>query len=346
MEMVVGMDVHKDTVAVSVIDRTGQEQDATAVENTSAGHEQLVGWLTKRAPAARCGMELSGGVARGLAIALGAAGHAVVAVPPRLSSREARRLRSRGKADPTDALAVARVTLREPALPAVRIGDAEEDLKLLVDHRDQLWNERTRVANRLHADLSIAYPGYQRTIGRALTSRASLASAEDLLAADASTRAELARRRVARVRELDEELRDLERRLAVMVNSHPTTLTAIVGISTITAARILGEVGDVRRFPTPAAFASANGTAPIPASSGRTDRHRLNRGGNRRLNRALYVIALTQTRHEPRAVAYLERKRAEGKTRREAMRCLKRRLSDVVYRQLMADAAPDLTHRS
>jgi transposase len=130
----------------------------------------------------------------------------------------------------------------------------------------------------------------------------------------------------------------LERRLAATVESQGTTLTAIVGVSAITAARILGEVGDVRRFPTPAAFASANGTAPVPASSGRTQRHRLNRGGNRRLNRALYVIALTQTRHEPRAVAYLARKRAEGKTRREAMRCLKRRLSDVVYRQLVADA--------
>jgi transposase len=342
MELVVGMDVHKDTVAVSVVDPSGQERAATVVENTPSGHEQLVGWLGELAAGARCGMELSGGIARGLAVALGVAGHAVVAVPPRLSSREARRLRSRGKADPSDALAVARVTLREPDLPAVRIGDAEEDLKLLVDHRDQLWSERTRVANRLHADLAIAYPGYQRTVGRSLTSRSSLARAEELLAADASIRAELARRRIARLRELHEELRDLERRLAVLVSSHPTALPKIVGVSTITAARILGEVGDVRRFPTQAAFASANGTAPIPASSGRTERHRLNRGGNRRLNRALYVIALTQTRHEPRAIAYLERKRAEGKTRREAMRCLKRRLSDVVYRQLLADAAARL----
>ena len=337
MDLVVGMDVHKDTVAVSVIDRAGRERKATAVENTVAGHERLIDWLLEHAPGARCGMEVSGGIGRGLAVALGAAGHPVVAVPPRLSSSEARRLRSRGKADPTDALAVARVTLREPALPTVRTGDDEEDLKLLVDYRDQLWNERTRVANRIHADLSIAYPGYQRTMGRSLTSRAAIDRVEDLLATDASTRAELARRRIARLRELAGELRELERRLAVLVGSHPTTLTTIVGISTITAARILGEVGDVRRFPTPAAFASANGTAPIPASSGRTERHRLNRGGNRRLNRALYVIALTQTRHEPRAIAYLERKRAEGKTRREAMRCLKRRLSDVVYRRLLVD---------
>ena len=339
MEQVVGMDVHKDTVAVSLIDGAGRERGATQVENTSAGHRCLTGWLNERAPGARCGMELSGGIARVLAVELVAAGHRVVAVPPRLSSREARRLRQRGKSDPSDALAVARVTLREPGLPAVGTGEAEEGLKLLVDYRDQLWSERTRVANRLHADLSIAYPGYQRTLGRALTSKRSLCGVEELLTVDGSMRAELARLRIARLRELDDELKELERRLEMLVRSHPTSLTTIVGISTITAARILGEVGDVRRFPTPAAFASANGTAPIPASSGRTERHRLNRGGNRRSNRALYVIALTQTRHEPRAIAYLERKRAEGKTRREAMRCLKRRLSDVIYRQLMAEAA-------
>ena len=337
MELVVGMDVHKDTVAIAIVDGTGDEREATTIENTPAGHEQLTGWLAERAPGARCGMELSGGIARGLAAALHAVGHPVVAVTPGLSFREAKRLR-RGKADPTDALAVARVALRERDLPAVRVAEAEEDLKLLVDYRDQVWNERTRVANRLHADLSIAYPGYQRTIGRALTTQASLERAEQLVALDRSTRAELARRRIARMRELDLEIRELERRLAALVRWSGTTLTAMVGVSTITAARILGEVRDVRRFPTSSAFASANGTAPLPASSGRTQRYRLNRGGNRRLNRALHVIALTQTQHEPRAVRFLERKRAEGKSRREAMRCLKRRLSDVVYRRLVADA--------
>jgi transposase len=337
MNLVVGMDVHKDTVAVSVIDGTGKELEATTIQNTSDGHDRLTEWLAVRAPAAKCGMELSGGIGRGLAEALDAVGHSVVAVPPRLSFREAKRLRVLGKADPTDALAVARVTLRED-LPAVGMAEAEEELKLLVDYRDQLWNERTRVANRLHADLSIAYPGYQRIVGRSFTTRASLVRAEELLAGDASTRAELARRRISRMRELDGELRELERRLGALVRWSGTTLTAMVGVSTITAARIIGEVRDVRRFPTSSAFASANGTAPVSASSGRTQRHRLNRGGNRRLNRALHVIALTQTQHEPRAVRYLERKRAEGRTRREAMRCLKRRLSDVVYRRLLADA--------
>lgn len=116
-----------------------------------------------------------------------------------------------------------------------------------------------------------------------------------------------------------------------------TTLTEIPGVGALVAARILAEVGDVARYPTAAHFASANGTAPIPASSGRTVRHRLNRGGNRRLNKALHFAALTKAHAEPRAREYLERKRFAGKTGREAVRCLKRRLSDVVYRQLEAD---------
>jgi hypothetical protein len=114
----------------------------------------------------------------------------------------------------------------------------------------------------------------------------------------------------------------------------------MVGIGPVLAARILGEVGDVHRFPTRDHFASANGTAPIPASSGRTDRYRLNRGGNRRLDRALYFAALTQASHDPRARAYLARMQTEGETRREALRCLKRRLSDVVYKALLAARNP------
>jgi transposase len=126
--------------------------------------------------------------------------------------------------------------------------------------------------------------------------------------------------------------------LEALLATTGSTLTSMVGVSTVTASRLIGEIGDIRRFPTAAAFAAGNGTAPLDASSGRHERHRLNRGGNRRLNRAIYVIAITQTRHEPRAVAYVARKRAAGKTRRETLRCLKRRLSDVVYRTMLADA--------
>src|SRR5206468_2714720 len=136
---------------------------------------------------------------------------------------------------------------------------------------------------------------------------------------DRGCRAELARRRVGRLSEIDAEIKAIERRLGCLVRQTGTTLTEICGVGPLVAARILGEVGDARRFPNTSTFAAANGTAPIPASSGRTERHRLNRGGNRRLNHALYMVALTQTRHEPRAVAYLDRLRTVGKTRREAL---------------------------
>lgn len=218
-------------------------------------------------------------------------------------------------------------------------GDQHEDLKLLVDYRDQLHHERTRVCNRLHADLAIAYPGYQRGIGKALTSRRSLNKVDELLAADHSVRADLDRQRLARLREIDAELKQVVIQLEVLIEASGSTLVDIVGISTVVAARLLGEVGDTRRFPTSSAFAAGNGTAPLDVSSGRNEHHRLNRGGNRRINRALYTIAITQTRHEPRAADYLARKRSSGHTRRGALRCLKRRLSDVIYRTMLEDAA-------
>ena len=346
MSTVVGMDVHKDTIAAAALDERGREQAVASFDNTDQGHEKLLGWVEELGDVERLGMEASGGIAHQLGRRLAAAGHVVVQVQPRLSAREAKRLRTRGKSDPTDALAIARVVLREPTLPLVQAEGTHEDLKLLVDYREQLWNERTRTANRLHADLAISRPGYQRLIGRSLTSAAALRRAAELVEADRTVRGRLARRRIERLMALDDEIRQLERELKALVAATGTSLTEICGVSALVAARILGEVGDVRRFPTKASFASANGTAPISASSGRTERHRLNRGGNRRLNRALYIVALTQTRHDPRAVAYLARRRAEGKTAREGLRALKRHLSDVVYQQLRQDLGPALTHRS
>lgn len=338
MGTIIGLDVHKDTIAAATIDAaTGQRLDQETFENTDQGIGRLLRWVARHQPTG-IGLEPSGGVGHAAATDLARAGHAVVLVPPRLSAREAKSLRSRGKSDPTDAVAIARVVAREQRLPPFQIHGYTDDLKLLVDHRDQLQAERTRVCNRVHAHLAIAHPGYQREVGRQLSSKRALDRVKALIVDDTDIRAGLVRDAIIRLRELDSQLRATAERIDTLIADTGTTLTDLVGVSTLNAARILGEVGDIARFPTSAAFATNNGTAPIPASSGRTERHRLNRGGNRRLNRALYVIALTQSRHEPRAVAYLEKKRAEGKTRREALRCLKRRLSDVVYRQLVADA--------
>jgi transposase len=196
----------------------------------------------------------------------------------------------------------------------------------LSDYRDELLAARNAEANRLHADLAIVCPGYAQ-VCRRLTAERSLADAQRLLAGLPAVRAHLARRRITRLRELDAEIRQLTLQLTKLVTASRTRLVDLVGVGPILAARILGEVGEVARFPDADHFAAANGTAPIPVASGRTDRHRLNRGGNRRLNRAIHYVALTQATWEPRAVAYLARKQAEGKTRREALRCLIGRVS-------------------
>jgi hypothetical protein len=223
---------------------------------------------------------------------------------------------------------------------------------VLSDYRDELLALRHAEGNRLHADLAIVCPGYAQVCPR-LTAQRALAAADQLLAGLPTVRAKVARRRIQRLRELDGEIGELADQLAKLVATSRTRLVDLVGVGPILAARILGEVGDVARFPDADHFAAANGTAPIPVASGRSDRHRLNRGGNRRLNRALHYVALTQATFEPRAVAYLARKQAEGKTRREALRCLKRRLSTVIYNAIVAGPKPlpppttrPLDHRS
>jgi transposase len=179
-------------------------------------------------------------------------------------------------------------------------------------------------------------PGYQ-TIVPKLDSRPKTRAARRLIADNASVRAGLVRDALDRVDELEAAAAKLEKQIEVLVKASTTSLTTLVGVGAINAARILGEVIDVSRLSGQAAFGALSGTAPVPASSGRTDRWRLNRGGNRQLNRAIHSMALTQSRCDPRARSYLAAKRSAGKNDNEAMRCLKRHLARVVYRQLLSD---------
>lgn len=228
MGWVVGLDVHKDTIAAAVLRPTGDLAAEATFDNTSLGHVELHTWITSKATDSRCGLEPSGGVGHAAAAHLQRKGVDVVLVPSRLSAREAARNRRRGKTDPGDAVAIARVVQREDRLPVFRHGDQHEDLKLLVDYRDQLHHERTRVCNRLHADLAIAYPGYQRGIGKALTSRRSLNKVDELLAADHSVRADLDRQRLARLREIDAELKQVVIQLEVLIEASGSALVDIV----------------------------------------------------------------------------------------------------------------------
>jgi transposase len=335
----IGIDAHKSSLAVCLVDELGRKLAHREFGNEPRAHRALHAWVVKLAPGERrFGIESTGWVGRGIACFLLGGGETVVDVRGTLSNRQRQRLRGRGKSDPRDALAIARVTAREEKLPPARPDSPARDLKLLCDYRLQLIAERTRTANRLHVDLVSLRPGYERTLPR-LDSPPRLETAEQLLVKETGVQGQLARRRIGALRRLDREIKELEREIAQSVKATGSGLPQLVGISHLGAARIIGEVGDIRRIASKSRFARMNGTSPIPASSGQTHRHRLDKGGNRSLNHALHMMALTQARMDPRARAYVERRRAAGKTYRDAVRALKRHLSDAVYQQLRADAA-------
>ena len=332
-----GIDTHKDTLAVGIIDAVGRPLAVGEVANTTAGFASVQRLLGDHG-VVRVGIEGSGNYGRAVAAHLVIAGGLeVVEVPPALTFRERGGAPGTGKTDPKDAVAIARIVARERRLPPVRltIGPAA-DLRALLDYRQQLIDERIRIANRVHVELGGLRPGYQTTLP-SLIGRHRVATARRLLRGDTGTRAELTRRRLDRLTKLDLEIGQLRVRIAALVTASGTRLTSLFGVGPLVAARVMAEVVDVRRYRSPDAFAAANGTAPIPASSGRTVRHRLNRGGNRQLNKALQIIAVTQLRGNTEGRRYYDRKRAAGKTRREAQRCLKRRLSDVVFHLLRED---------
>jgi transposase len=334
----IGIDAHKSSLAVCLIDELGRELAAREFGNHPRAHAALHAWVASRAPTERrFGVESTGWVGRGIACYLFVLGEEVVDVRGSLTERQRTRLRGQGKSDPRDALAIARITAREEQLPPVRLDSLSRDLKLLCDYRAQLMAERIRTANRLHVDLVSLRPGYERQI-HTLGSIVALERAEQLLAGDQSVQAMLARRRIEKLYRLDAEIKQTDRDIKEHVRESGTGLPKLTGIGPLIAARIIGEVGDIERVASKSRFARLNGTAPIPASSGVTNRHRLDTGGNRRLNHAIHMIALTQARMDPRARAYIERRRSEGRSRRDAVRALKRHLSDVVYQQLRADA--------
>ena len=266
-----------------------------------------------------------------------------------MTARARRSQRSRHKSDPTDALLVARVGAREHDLGSPRPPGALEDLRALVFYRREQVSSRTREANRLHADLTLIRPGYPQRIKTKLTRPQALSQAMRLLSGDRSIRAQVARHRVATIRRLTTRIAELDQQIAYLVQATGgETLTEVYGISTIGAGEILAEVGNPTRYPTKARFATANGTAPLQASSGRISRHRLNRGGNRRLNRTIHIAALTQIRRPgTEGRLYYDRLQARGKTNQEAIRILKRRISDRIWTHLQhlstPPTAPNLT---
>jgi transposase len=249
--------------------------------------------------------------------------------------------RQRGKSDPIDAAAIARAALAHPELPAAALAGPDLDLHLLVSHREDLVAERTRIQGRLRWHLHALDPELG-VPARALDRARWLDLLADRLEPMPGMRARIARELVGACAALSRRINELEREIAAVAEAQAPELLAIPGCGPLTAAKVVAEVAGIGRFDSSAKLARYAGVAPVPASSGLRQRHRLDRAGNRQLNCALHRIAITQGRLHPPARDYLARRMAEGKTEREARRCLKRLLVNVIFRA-MRGAGPTMS---
>jgi transposase len=338
MKVLIGVDPHKTSLAVAVVDEaTGELLERASFPQNRSGLRSLERWA-KRFPERRWEVENAGGLGRHLAGRFAGSGESVVDVPPKLSTRV--RVLSRGSArknDGIDALATALAASRNRRLAQVNPEAASETMRLLSERREDLVAERTRALNRLHALLRDLLPG--GVVGKLSAEMAArILRGVRPKGASARLRRRLASEVLRDTRTLDRKIADLNGRIEAEVEACGTTLTQIFGIGPILAAKIIGAVGDVRRFATRAHFASYSGTAPLEASSGEVVRHRLSLLGNRHLNYALHMVAVCQARSDARGGTYYRKKMAEGKSRKEALRCLKRRVCDAVFRSLVADS--------
>ena len=243
------------------------------------------------------------------------------------------------KTDRDDAISIGLAALQAAGVHPVTADDALVALRLLCDRRDELAAARTQAVCRLHRLLAELTPGGLR---RELSARKAAAALARVRPRDVAgkVRRQLAGQHLADIRALDRKITVIRAQIAAMADDNGTGLPTLFGAGPVIAGRILAETGDIGRFPSKDHFATCNGTAPLDVSSGEQVRHRLSRSGNRRINHAIHMMAVTQIRNRrSEGRAYYERKRLEGKTGKEALRCLKRRLSDVIYRQLAADQA-------
>lgn len=334
-QVVIGIDAHKRTHTMVAVDAQGRQLGERTIAATSDGHMSALEWAAQW-PQRRFAVEDCRHVTRRLEGDLLRAGQALVRVPTKLMAGARRSGREAGKSDSIDALAVARAALREPDLPVARLDGRERELRLLVDHRDDLVRERTRIQSRIRWHLHEIDPTFE-VRSRGLRCDRVIDALDRHLDGFFGVLVEITRELIGRVRELTARARQLEQRIGILVAQIAPSLLAIPGCGALSAAKIVGESAGVRRFRSRSAYARWNGTAPQPVWSGRPDRFRLSRGGNRQVNAALHRIAVTQTRLDCPGREYVARRIEAGNSRTEALRLLRRRLSDVVFRTLLAD---------
>jgi transposase len=336
MPVIIGVDPHKASHTAAALDEHGRLLGQQRIPATLDGYQQLCQWAG-RWPQRCWAVEGAHGIGRALAQRLVSDGEQVLDVPAKLAARV--RVLSVGhgrKSDPHDAVSVAIAARSVSSLRRVGVEDQAVVLHLLTKRRADLVAMRTQTINRLHRLLLDLVPGGAR---RNLIAKraAGLLAAVTPAGPPAVTRWQLATELVADIRQLDQRIAAVEARIKTAVARSNTSLVQLFGVGPVLAARFLGEVGDIGRFPSKHHFAAHTGTAPLEASSGQVIRHRLSRAGDRKLNQALYMMAMVQVRRPSAGQAYYRRKLAEGKSPKEALRCLKRRLSDAVYRCLVAD---------
>jgi transposase len=336
--VIIGVDPHKKSVTFEARD-SREILRATGCFPTDAGGCRLLVKYARQWPGRVWAVEGANGIGRPLAQRLIAAGERVLDVPAKLAARARVFDTGQGrKTDATDAHAIVMVALRDKGLREV-VSDPElAVLRLLCDRRDELSRARAQALNRMHRLFLELVPGGAPVKKSASQYKTLLAGVRPRDLAG-QTRRRMAAEELADIDRLDVKLKAMKAELKAAVLATGSRLMDIHGVGPAGAARILADVGDVARFPNRSHFASWTGTAPIDASSGQHIRHRLSRAGNRRINHVLYMAGIVQLRNDTTGRRYYRRRLADGKTPMEAMRCLRRRLSDVVYRQLVADLA-------
>jgi transposase len=333
----IGVDPHKKTHSAVVVDAVGAQLDGRTESANRDGFGELLIWARQLGDGERVWViedcrHVSGPLERFLLDR----GETVVRLPPRLMAGARHSVRERGKSDPIDALAVARAALREglDTLPAARLAGVELEIRQLAVHRERLVDARTRLINDLRWQLHDLWPEWEIPKRALIGAGWQQQVARRLRGAEQTARVRIARDEIRRITDLTRTINQLHQELAALVAHTAPQLLADRGLGVLTAAKLIGEIAGIDRFTTDAQLARLAACAPIPVSSGRTDRHRLDRGGNRQLNHAIHMLALSRIRHDPQTAVYIAKQRQRGKTNREAIRCLKRHLTRRVYNLL------------
>ncbi|SIO88446.1 IS110 family transposase [Nocardiopsis sp. JB363] len=336
---VVGIDAHKDWHTLVAVDEVGKRLAELTVPARAKGHQKILTWLTQFADV-QVAVEDCRHLTRRLEADLLDAGHKVVRVHTRLMAGMRRSGRQPGKSDPIDAEAVARVALREDDLPTAELPGPTRDMKLLSDHRRSLVARRTALQAKVRWFLHEIDPDLH-VPSRGLRRYQLLEELLGFLAERQGVIVEIARDLLEDITSLTRRINDIERRLDKLVRASHSALLEVPGLGALGASMIIGETAGAGRFTNKDAYARFNGTAPIPVWSGNKVRVRLSRGGNRRINTALHMAAVTQIRLGKEGSAYYDKLIARGKTKTEAIRLLRRRLSDRVFSAMRVDERHD-----